>query len=254
MPLFQIPTSLNIKEKLAKTQEKNFGDVASEENLRERRYFWTARAFAMIFVVSLISNILMLMSLFSLVPLVRVQPYELTFSDKKAQTVTVKPFALDETLLKGITTDMVRQYVTLRKTITADQEEMGYRWGANGPVSLLSTDNTYKVFAEQSEKVLRAAIDSQITRDVKINSAIPYVAADGGEYWIVDYDLITMSPQNTTEKIVPYVATVYVTFQPYNSRWENRLKNPIGFKVELFGDETKESYDAREKEKIKNNR
>ena len=254
MALFQIPASLNLKEKLSKTQEKNFGNDVSEESLRERRYFWTARGFAMIFVVSLITNILMLMSLFSLVPLVRVQPYELTFSDKKAQTVTVKPFRMDETLVKGITADMVRQYVTLRKTITSDLEEMGYRWGKNGPVDLLSTGNTYQLFAEQAEKVLRAAADSQITRDVMIKSAIPYVSAEGGEYWIVDYDLITMSPQNATEKIVPYVATVYVTFEPYNSRWENRLKNPIGFKVELFGDETKESYDARERERIKNNR
>ena len=54
-------------------------DEVSEENLRERRYLWTARAFVMVFVVSLITNILMLMALFSLVPLTRVQPYELVF-------------------------------------------------------------------------------------------------------------------------------------------------------------------------------
>ena len=234
--------------------EKKFGDVASEENLRERRYFWTARAFAMIFVVSLITNLLMLMSLFSLVPLKRVQPYELTFSDKKAQTVTVRPVELNETLLKGITADMVRQYVTLRKTITSDSDEMAYRWGANGPVDLLSTGNTFQVFAESAQKVMETAVSSQITRDVVIKSAIPYVAVGGGEYWIVDYDLITMSPQNATENVVPYVATVYVTYEPYKNRWENRLKNPIGFKVAQFGDETKESYDAREREKVKNNR
>ena len=234
--------------------EKNFGDAASEENLRERRYFWTARAFAMIFVTSLITNILMLMSLFSLVPLKRVQPYELTFSEKKAQTVTVKPFDMDETLLKGITADMVRQYVTLRKTITSDSNEMAYRWGTNGPVDLLSTGNTFQEFAKDAEKLLETAVGSQVTRDVVIKSAIPYVSVNHGEYWIVDYDLISMSPQSATEEVVPYVATVYVTYEPYKSRWENRLKNPIGFKVAQFGDETKEKYDARERERVKNNR
>ena len=163
MALFKIPTSLNIKEKMAKTQEKSFGDAASEENLRERRYFWTARGFAMIFVVSLITNILMLLSLSSLVPLVRVQPYKLTFSDKKAQTVTVKPYEINETLMKGITADMVRQYVTLRKTITSDLEEMGYRWGKNGPVDFQPREPFSPLFGALKKTQIMAEV--QITQE-----------------------------------------------------------------------------------------
>lgn len=250
------PKSAALSEKVQSLKKEiKTENTVSEENLRERRYLWTARAFAMVFITAFITNILMIMSLFSLVPLVRVQPYELSFSDKNAQTVTIRPFQIDNKLLNGITASMVRQYVTLRKTITADSNEMAYRWGTNGPVDLLSTGNTFQVFASQAGKVLDAAVNSQITRTVMIKSAIPYVSEEGhGEYWIVDYDLVTMSPQNATEKIVPYVATVYVIYEPYNNRWENRLKNPIGFKVAQFGDETKEAYDAREKERLKNSR
>jgi len=256
MVSFSTASSLRPK---SSSQQEPQGDAASadavsEENLRERRYLWTARAFAMVFVASFITNILMLMALFSLVPLTRVQPYELIFSDKNAQTVTVQPLAIHDTVLKGISESMVRQYVTLRKTITADPDEMAYRWGADGPVNLLSTGNTFQVFADQAGKILDVAVKSQITREVEINSVIPFVSQERGEYWIVDYNLITMSPQDATKKIVPYVATVYITYEPFNGTWENRLKNPLGFKVLQFGDETKESYDAREKELLKNNR
>lgn len=255
MAFFPKSASLSSKVQSLK-DERTSKNTVSEENLRERRYFWTARAFAMVFATSLITNIIMLMSLFSLVSLVRVQPYELTFSDKNAQTVTVQPFRVDDRLLNSISASMVRQYVTLRKTITPDSDEMAYRWGTNGPIDLLSTPNTFQVFANQAGKILDAAVKSQVTRNVVIKSAIPYVSEGKGkgEYWIVDYDLITMSPQNATEEIVPYVATVYVTYEPYDNRWENRLKNPIGFKVAQFGDETRESYDMREREKVKNNR
>ena len=139
-----------------KTAPQNAGDAdktkivvdeVSEENLRERRYLWTARAFAIVFVVSFITNIIMLMALFSLVPLVRVQPYELIFSDKNTQTVAVQPLQADKTVLNGISESMIRQYVTARHSITSDPDEMAYRWGANGIVRQLSTDNIFASFS-----------------------------------------------------------------------------------------------------------
>lgn len=229
-------------------------DEVSEENLRERRYLWTARAFVMVFVVSLITNILMLTALFSLVPLTRVQPYELVFSDKASQTVTISPLRVSSNIANGITESMIRQYVTVRHTITSDPDEMAYRWGPNGPINLWSTGNTYQLFANESGKVLEAAVKSQITRDVEINSVIPYARGSQGEYWNVDFNLVTMSPQNASKEVVPYVATIYVTYEPFKGTWENRLKNPVGFRVTQYGSETKESFDARERELLKDKR
>ncbi len=248
----------NVVGRLQKSNQKAQDDskvsvveAVSEENLRERRYFWTARAFAIVFVFSLITNLLMLMALFSLVPLVRVQPYELTFSDKNTQTVTILPFQVNDNVLRKISESMVRQYVTVRHTITADPDEMAFRWGPNGPVNLLSTGNTYQMFSDESGKILEAAVKAGITRSVEINSVIPYQLTDSGEYWNVDYNLVTMSPETSQKEIVPYVATVFITYEPYNGTWENRLKNPIGFKVAQYGNETKASFDAREREMLK---
>ena len=221
-------------------------DRVSEENLRERRYLWTARAFAMVFIVSFITNIMMLMALFSLVPLVRVQPYKLVFTDKNAQTVTVSPLKADANTMKEISSDMVRQYVIARETISADPEEMAFRWGPDGIINLLSTDNVFLKFSQTANDVLQKAVGTQERRSVHINSAMPYGSGPEGEYWLVNYNLIKMSPQRTTQEITPRVATLIIGYEPYKTIWENRLKNPVGFKVRAYGSETKAEFDARE--------
>ena len=138
----KISSQVNDEEKLS-----ILVDEVSEENLRERRYLWTARAFAVVAAVSFITNIIMIMALFSLVPLVRVQPYELIFSDKETQKVSVQPLQANESVLDGISESMIRQYVTARRTITGDPDEMAYRWGDNGIVRLWSTDNVFSAFS-----------------------------------------------------------------------------------------------------------
>lgn len=228
-------------------------DAVSEENLRERRYLWTARAFAIVCVVSFITNIIMLMALFSLVPLVRVQPYELIFSDKNTQNVSVQPLQANKTVLNGISESMVRQYVTARHAITNDADEMAYRWGENGIIRQLSTDNIFASFSSDAREILNGALKAQITRDIEINSVIPFVSQKQGEYWVVDYNRVEMSPQSATKKVEPWVSTIYITYEPYKGTWENRLKNPIGFKVMGYGTETKQQFDARERELLKDN-
>ncbi len=239
-----------VKPDLAPQASVGEGEV-SEESLRERRYLWTARAFAIVCAVSFVTNILMLMSLFSLVPLVRVQPYELTFSDKKSQTVMITPFRPQENVLNAISESMIRQYVTARHTITADPDEMAFRWSRNGLVGLLSTDNTFQSFMEESQKVLDAAVKAQVTRSVEIQSILPYATGASGKYWKVYFNLVNMSPQLASKEIVPYVAIAYVDYRPTEGSWENRMKNPIGFKVTQYGSETKDSFDKREQERLK---
>lgn len=235
----------------AQTEQNARQGGVSEESLRERRYLWTARAFFMVFVVSVIVNIFMLSALFSLVPLTRVQPYELVFSDKNAQTVEVLPFQPRADLIKGISESMIRQYVVSRHTMTADPDEMAYRWGPNGLVALLSTDSTFSQFVGEAQKILEVAISKQVTRNVIITSVMPYAYGESGEYWVVSFTLETMSPQRASKERTAYVATVYVTYEPFRGTWENRLKNPIGFRVMQYGSETKESYDKREREKLR---
>jgi type IV secretory pathway component VirB8 len=60
-----------------------------------------------------------------------------------------------------------------------------------------------------------------------------------------------MSPQNAVKKVERWVSTIYITYEPYKGSWENRLKNPVGFKVMRYGTETKQQFDARERELLR---
>lgn len=222
-------------------------EKASQENLRERRYLWTARGFAMIFFVSLITNILMLMSLSALTPLVRVQPYEVTFSDKKSQTVEIVPMQLGKNAINSISESMLRRYVTARHTITSDQDEMASRWSVGGLVQLLSSENTFAAFEQSAKKELDEAIAANETRIVDIQSVLPYYK-DG--WWLVNWNVKRKSPELKEEEVLPYVSTVQVGFSPTKGTWENRLNNPVGFKVLDYGYQTKESFDRREQQRL----
>ena len=237
----------NLQQRDDRSRSKDAENVA-QENLRERRYLWTARGFAMILAASLITNILMVMSLASLTPLIRVQPYELTFSDKKSQTVEIEPLPLGKSAINSISEYMLRRYVTARHTVTADKEEMADRWGVGGLVQILSSDNVFDEFQQTAKVILDEVFEAGETRFVRIDSVLPYYK-DG--FWLVNLTIKKTSPEKEDDEIIPYVATVRVGFEPITSTWEKRLNNPVGFKVLTYGFETKASFDQREQQRIK---
>ena len=231
----------------AEAQPPATPEGASKENLRERRYLWTARAFAMIFIVSMITNILMLMSLSSLTPLVRVQPYELTFSDKKSQTVRIEPFDLGQNAMNAISESMIRRYVTARHTITADKDEMAARWGMGGLVQLLSSDSVFDTFQRSATNTLEKAFATSETRNVTIKTAMPYYK---NGWWQVNLELEIISPEREDKEVLNYVATARIGFAPTTGTWEKRLNNPVGFQVLEYAFETEESFKRREKQRL----
>ena len=58
-------------------------------NNNEKRYLWTARAFAIITVVSLCCNVVLLLAIAQVIPLFRVEPYLLSFQNKEEQIYNI---------------------------------------------------------------------------------------------------------------------------------------------------------------------
>ena len=220
----------------------------SEENLRERRYLWTARAFAMLFIVGLITNILMLSALSSLKPLVRVQPYQLTFSDKKTQVVNVAPMSVSPAVMQQMTRNLLSQYVKAYHSISSDKDEMMYKWGTGGLIDLMSAGPVYNQFQLETRDKLDNAFRVREVRVVDVKSILPY--ADDG-WWKIDFDLIINSPERNGQDVLPYVALAKVRYEPTKVTWEKRWANPVGFKVENYGASPEKEFQAREKGKNK---
>ena len=212
----------------SKTQRKDL-NLGDGEDLRERRYLWTARAFTFVFVVSLCANIVLIIVILNMIPLARTEPFLLTFQDKSEQIMQVKQMlGLKD---KDIVSDAyVRQYVVLRNTVTPNVDEMSLRWGPDGPIKWMSSDLVYADFVSKNGELLEQMRKDGLTRDVDIIS-VNKLSPDIWQAEIETKDLMPHSPEPSISRWTILLRVGYSV----NARVKHsqRLKNPLGFTVFL---------------------
>ena len=210
----------------------------SEEALKERRYFWMARAFAVVCVVSFITNIILIIGLFSLVPIVRVQPFYLNLLDKNEQVISIRRsdnLNLDTALL---TESLIRQYLLARLTIGSDPKELETRWGLDGAVNWTSESSVFGMFAETAQALIAQAKNEGLTRRVDILSVVKLREADASrDVWQAELNLVDMKRGSTEPLTTRWRVLMEVEYRPNREglKWSQRLKNPIGFTITRFG-------------------
>ena len=206
----------------------------SVDALRERRYLWTARAFAIVSGVALCANLILLLAIGNLLPLKRVEPYLLTFQSKDEQVVKVQPLSTNLAASDIITEALIRQYVLLRNTMVADVEEMSFRWGAEGPVRWMSSDRVYNEFNKTLRDWLERIKIDGLTREVRIESVVRQQ-----NLWVVYIQTRDMLPEAEEPALSRWKVQVMVRYFAKNEvKYINRLKNPLGFSVDGYSIES----------------
>lgn len=197
-------------------------------NIAEKRYLWTARAFAVITALSLCCNAVLVLAIFQVVPLYRVEPFLLTFQNRSEQVYNIQPLTTELRNRKAITEVFVREYVLLRSTFTSDIAETEARWMPGGPIQEMSSNSIYQDFLDNVAKKAMDLIKNQgMTRDVKILSVNEI--AEG--IWQVEYETKDMYPDSAEPEIGYWTASLNVGFRRKRVKHGDRLKNPIGFTV-----------------------
>ncbi len=210
----------------------------SEEGMRERRYLWMARTFALIAVVSLLSTFMLIGALYSLLPIVRVQPFYLTSLSKEQQVINVVRPNFQQLDMKALTQSFIRQYLLARLSIGSNIAEMERRWGPDGIVYWMSESVVYKEFGTYAERALKQARSDGLTRNVNILNIVPFrTGTKGQNVWRAEVEFTDMKYGETEPVRSRYVITMNVTFRAIRKglTWERRLKNPLGFMVLMFG-------------------
>ena len=114
-------------------------------NVGEKRYLWTARAFAIITAISLCCNIILILAISQVIPLYRIEPFLLTFQNKEDQVYNIQLVqGLEDE--KAITEVFVREYVLLRSSFDRDIPEMESRWMPGGQVQEMSSQTVQTLF------------------------------------------------------------------------------------------------------------
>ncbi len=216
----------------APTRRTNRGEENLVVNASEKRYLWTARAFAVVTAISFCCNLILLLTISNIFPLYRIEPYLLTLSNKEEQVYRIVPYTRDMESQKYITETFVRQYVLLRTTLLADTDEMIARWQNGGDLQEMSSNMVYQEFMKNSAgKLMQRMKQDGLTSDVKILT----VNEIGDSMWQVEYSVNYYLPSSYEPRTVKYRASLKIQYQPRRVQYKERLKNPVGFKVISYG-------------------
>ena len=211
--------------------QENQKALSSQEQLKNERYLWIARAFSVMAVLSILANIFLLVAIGSLVPLVRVRPYFMTVLDKNQQVVEITPPRADQLNNQEILESLIRQYVLARYTITSDVSEVEERWGPKGIVSLMSSQGVYDAFMTRHYDKLMPNIKTEgLIANVKIESVTPQ--NENSSWWNVNFKWLRQDQTSVEPEVFDMSDQLEVRFDPlYNqaniSTWQDRLKNPL---------------------------
>jgi type IV secretory pathway component VirB8 len=201
-------------------------------NASEKRYLWTARAFAVVTAISLCCNLLLLLTISNILPLQRVEPYLVTLSGKEAQVYRIIPYSNNMNAEKSITETFVRQYVLLRTTLLSDIDEMEARWLSGGDLEEMSSPIVYQEFRKNTgDLLLKRMKDEGLTSNVKL---ITVNEVDEG-VWQVEYSVEYRVPSAYELRSKRYRASLRVRYVSRRVKYQERLKNPVGFKVVSYG-------------------
>lgn len=205
--------------------EKNEVFVA---NIAEKRYLWTARAFAVVTALSLCCNVVLILAILQVLPLYRVEPFLLTFQNRSEQVYNIQPITNELRNRKAITEVFVREYVLLRSTFSSDVAETEARWMPGGPIQEMSDNRVYQDFVDNVAKKAIDFIKNQgMERSVKILSVNEL--ADG--VWQVEYETRDMYPDSIQPEVSYWTASLNVGYRRKSVKYGERLKNPVGFTV-----------------------
>lgn len=197
-------------------------------NVGEKRYLWTARAFAIITAISLCCNIVLILAIMQVLPLYRVEPFLLTFQSKGEQVYNIQPIKGRMEDQKAITEVFVRQYVLLRSSFDREVQEMEARWMPGGPVQEMSSSAVYTEFLEKTAK---KALDLIRARSLQRNVRILTVNELGRGLWQVEYETQDMYPDSPAPEVNYWTASLRIAYSRKSVKYGERLKNPVGFTV-----------------------
>lgn len=199
-------------------------------NVAEKRYLWTARAFAIITAISICCNIVLVLAIMQVMPLYRVEPFLLTFQNKQEQVYNIRSIAnLEDD--KSITEVFVRQYVLLRSSFNRNIPEMEARWLPGGPIQEMSSPAVYADFLEKTAKrAINVIKTKSLTRSVKIIS----VNELSRGLWQVEYETRDMYPDSPKPDVNYWTASLRIAYVNKTVKHDERLKNPVGFTVTRY--------------------
>ena len=181
--------------------------------------------------LSICCNIVLILAIFQVLPLYRVEPFLLTFQNRSEQVYNIQPIKEGLRNQKAITEVFVREYVLLRSTFDREIPEMEARWMPGGPIQEMSDPKVYQDFLTNTANKALAVIRARgLSREVKILSVNELTNG----IWQVEYETRDMYPDSDRPEVNYWTASLSVGYRTKSVKYGDRLKNPVGFTVSRY--------------------
>lgn len=194
--------------------------------LEGRRYLWTTRVFALGFYLSVILNIILVFTIFNvMLPLKRVEPFLVTFSEKDDQVVHIEPLNVRVNGIDVMIEAMARDFVRVREEILTDQEEIQRRW-----ISYLKsrmTEEDYRAFVSRVDAPFQELVQKGISRKVEIDRVLRRSPGHVEVY----YKTLDQDRSGRTLLTSSWVARLKIGFVNQETTDQEKYNNPLGFMV-----------------------
>jgi len=197
--------------------------------LGDRRLAFTARLLAVVCSASLMVNLALAGLLMVLLPLKEVKPFLVNFADEDGVVATIRPLDRQLDGIQVLFESLAAEYVVMRHSVVESEWEMRRRW---------TSDNSY-IIAHSAEPVATRHFreisqyfgemrENGWTRRVEIESVRAVVE---GRNYLIDFTLVTLDENGEELRRRALQARADVGLVGRQVEIENRLINPLGFRV-----------------------
>lgn len=203
----------------------------------ERRYLWTARLLAICSVISFALNIMLVMTLYVLLPQKNTSAYFYKANDETFSLEKV-PKLYENTYFRDLLTEKyITEYIKMRHSIPISSADLFYRWDRNSLFYQYSGLSNYYTFVNNlNQDQLKSFIRMKMKRDIEIDK----IKKLNNKLWMVQFRTLTSAKGYPETDVIiwrAYLRIAYMEFDDYgNIEIDSRDKlyytsNPFGFKV-----------------------
>ena len=222
-------TVFKYKEKKSPDKLGLYPEAIHTNAMPERRYLWSSRLLVIFAALSICLNIILVSSIYVMLPQRSSSPLLLEhnkgFSELKLLEEQERPIAAIDLL----TESFIEEFILLRHIITADYDELMYRWGRGSRLFWMSSRKVYQDFVSND---IQNNINQFKMRGLVRLAEVEWIKPMSRGFWTAQFITMDYYPGETVPIINIWRAYVRALMAPIP--YENqslREQNPFGFLV-----------------------
>jgi len=225
-----VGTLFKYKEKESPDALGYFPERVHVDAFPERRYLWTSRFLVIVTCLSICFNMFISSIIYLMLPCFHVEPQLFRINNNTNMMELIEKDEINYFASDLIAEQYIRDYITLRYTVTDDYAELLDRWRTNSILYWYSTDTVFDEFVRNDVETVTEQFK---TLGLQRYTEIMWTKHVSRSMWIVQFKTYDITRNNQRPKVDLWRATLRIGYSrnlPFKKP-QDRIMNPYGFLV-----------------------